>query len=69
MSNIERLRQIRLEIAELVDTLTEQKRSKEEKKSTEIKKLSICNSNRTIALIPGAHEMRISISGHMTRKI
>ena len=40
MSNIERLRQIRLEIAELVDTLTEQKRSKEEKKSTEIKKLS-----------------------------
>lgn len=40
MSDIERLRQIRLEIGELVDTLTEQQIIKEEKKSTEIKKLS-----------------------------
>ena len=36
MSDIERLQQIRLEIGELGETLTEQKGSKEEKNSTEI---------------------------------
>ena len=65
MSDIERLQQIRLEIGELVDTLTEQKRSKEEKNSTEIKKLSstiekfINNNNQQFTASYNVYNLKI----------
>ena len=65
MSDIERLQQIRLEIGELVDTLTEQKGSKEEKNSTEIKKLSstiekfINNNNQQFTASYNVYNLKI----------
>ena len=65
MSDIERLQQIRLEIGELVETLTEQKGSKEEKNSTEIKKLSstiekfINNNNQQFTASYNVYNLKI----------
>ena len=65
MSDIERLQQIRLEIGELVDTLTEQKGSKEVKNSTEIKKLSstiekfINNNNQQFTASYNVYNLKI----------